>query len=95
MSDAPDRPGVANVARALRVERNARRGFALGAVFAALVFLAFAYLPAREHSLWLWLALAFVLAVGTGLLATVALTAVSAVRLARRLDDEGPDGAGR
>lgn len=81
----PEHPRVAFV-RALNVARNAKVGFALGALFAAVVFVRFVYLPDRRHSPVLWLMLAFVLAVGTGLLLTVAFTLGSAYRLAREVD---------
>lgn len=75
--------------RALRVERNAKAGFALGIAFATVVFVWFVYVPDRQYSIVLWLMLTFVLSVGTGLLLTVAFTLVTAVRLVRSTDDEG------
>jgi hypothetical protein len=88
VSNAPERPGTANFLRALKVERNAKAGFAIGVAFSLLVFVRFVLLPGREYPLALWLALAFVLAVGTGLLLTVVFTLGSAYRLARRVDED-------
>lgn len=82
----PEHPR-ANFLRALNVERNAAVGFAFGTLFAAAVFVRFVYLVDRPHSPVLWLMLAFVLAVGTGLLLTVAFTLGSAYRLARATGD--------
>lgn len=77
--------------RALHVERNAKAGFALGSLLAAFVFAWFVYVPDRRYSVVLWLMLAFVLAVGTGLLLTVAFTLGSAYRLVRGMDDEADE----
>lgn len=89
MSDPPEseHPRAAFL-RALDVERNAKAGFALGVLFAALVFVWFVYVPDRRYPVVLWLMLAFVLAVGTGLLLTLAFTLGSAYRLVRNLDDD-------
>lgn len=89
----PDHPR-ANFLRALGVERNAKAGFALGGLFAAAVFVRFVYLADRPHSPVLWMMLAFVLAVGTGLLLTLAFTLGSAYRLARATGDEEDRDAG-
>lgn len=82
--------------RALAVGRNARAGFGIGILFASLVFVWFVYIPERPDielpwylavpDVVLWLMLAAVLAVGTGLLLTVTFTLGSAVHLARDLD---------
>lgn len=75
--------------RALGVGHNAVAGFALGTLFAALVFVWFVYIPDRRHPVVAWLMLAFVLAVVTGLLLTVAFTLATAVGLVRRMDGDG------
>ncbi len=87
----PERPGgFGGLLVELGVERNAKRGVAVGVVLAALVY-AVRFLellgPAPEDAAGpgLFLALAFVLAVGTALLTTVALTLVSAYRQTREL----------
>lgn len=77
--------GPARFSRALGLRRNAIAGFGLGTALAVAVFVQFAYLADRRFALAYWLALAFVLAVGTGLLLTVAFTIVAAYRLADRL----------
>lgn len=82
---ADGRPGVGAFAAALHVRRNALLGFGLGAAFALAVFVEFAYLADRRYPVAYWLALAFVLAVGVGLLLTLGFTLGSAYRLARRL----------
>ncbi|MFC7235127.1 DUF7536 family protein [Halosegnis marinus] len=81
--EPPERPGTARFAAALGVRRNAAVGFALGALVA--VFLTYGAVtgPQDAYSDAAYVALGFVLAVGTGLLATLLLTVVSAVRLAR------------
>lgn len=83
--DPPDRPGTAAFLAALRVRRNATLGFALGTLFAVAVFVFFVALPGSRRSPLLYVALAFVLAVGVGLLLTTVFTLGSAYRLARRL----------
>jgi len=84
-ADRPDRPGTAAFLRALDVERNAAAGFALGTLFAAAVFVLFVVVPGTRRSPVLYVALAFVLAVGTGLLLTTLFTLWSAYRLAQEL----------
>ncbi|WP_254536742.1 DUF7536 family protein [Halomarina litorea] len=87
----PERPGgLGGLLVDLGVERNARRGVVVGVVLAAFVY-AVRFLellgPAPQDAAGpvLFLALAFVLAVGTALLTTVALTLVSAYRRAKEL----------
>lgn len=88
MSDPPESEHPRAVfLRALGVGRNAKAGFAIGSLFAALVFVWFVYVPDRSYPVVLWLMLAFVLAIGSGLLLTVAFTLGAAVRLARGLDE--------
>ena len=84
--DVPDRPGVANVMRALNVRRNAAVGFAVGVAFTLFVVYVYVVVPDRPYSLALWATLGFVLAVGTGLLLTTVLTLRSAVQRARELE---------
>ncbi|WP_254542866.1 DUF7536 family protein [Halomarina pelagica] len=86
----PERPGTAAFAAALNVGRNARVGVAVGFVVAALVYAVRVFellgpVPGTGPGPLLFLALAFVLGVGVALLATLALTLVSASRAARRL----------
>lgn len=83
--DRPDRPGTAAFLEALHVERNAKLGFGLGVLFAAGVFVFFVAIPGSRRSPLLYVALAFVLAVGAGLLLTTVFTLGSAYRLARQL----------
>jgi len=69
---------------ALNVPRNARWGFAFGTGVTLAVFAFFVVAPGAVVRSPLWYGvLAFVLAVGLGGLATVALTAASAYRLSR------------
>jgi hypothetical protein len=71
--------------RALNVPRNARLGFAFGLVFTVAVYVFFVVIPGAIRSPLWYLALAFVLFVGVGGLATTVLTLMSAYRLSRRL----------
>lgn len=77
-SGAVGEPGLA-------IQRNAVRGFAAGAVFAVAVFVVFALLPGTTRPLGLYIALAFVLGVSIGLLATVLLVGWRFYRLSRQL----------
>lgn len=87
-----ERQGVATLVAALRVRRLATVGFGFGVAFAVGVFVLFVALPGSTRPAPLYAALAFVLAVTVGLLATAVLVAVAAVRTARRLDGPpGPD----
>jgi hypothetical protein len=67
---------------ALRVPRNAALGFGLALAATAAVFALFV-LPGTERPVYLYVGLAFVLAVSLGMLVTALLTIASAVRLAR------------
>jgi len=98
---ADDTPGAARLMRALEVGRNARIGFGVGVALAALVYVyrvaelggpvnpavntTNATTAAPESPL-LFLMLAFVLAVSTGVLVTALLTVRSAVHLAREAE---------
>ena len=96
MSDErPERPPASGLLDALRVRRNATAGVAAGIALAALVYLVRVFeligpvtgtqrYPILGPEGW-FLGLAFVLASATALFVTGALTAVTAVRLARRL----------
>jgi hypothetical protein len=88
MSDGvPDRPPRARLVEALEVRRNARRGFAAGLLFAVAVYIYFVAVPGTQ--VWspvLYVALAFVVAVTTGLLATAVLTVLTARRLVGDID---------
>lgn len=88
MSDGvPDRPPRARLVEALEVRRNAKRGFAVGVLFAVAVYVFFVAVPGTHTwSPLLYVALAFVVAVSTGLLVTAVLTALTARRLAREIN---------
>lgn len=94
MSDQPpERPPRARFVAALSVRRNATVGFGIGAALAVAVYaffvvvpLAVPSVPTRGLSPVLYLLLAFVVAVTTGLLVTTLLTVASAIRLSRDLD---------
>ena len=93
--DRPERPGTAAFLEALGVARNAKIGFAVGAVLGlALLALVVRGAAAAQYPVALYAALAFVLAVGVGLLLTAVITVGVAVRRARAMDDrtaERPD----
>lgn len=72
----------ANFARALSVPRNATVGFGVGAAVALFLLYGVLEGPGGEFSVAYYVALAFVLAVGVGLLVTLVLTLGSAYRLA-------------
>ena len=81
-----DRPsGKAAFVEALEVPRNARLGFGFGLVFTIAVFVFFVVIPGTNRSQVYYLALAFVLAVGVGGIATTVLTARTAYRLSKEL----------
>lgn len=77
--------GRAALVEALNVPTNAKRGFAFGIVFAIGVFAFFVAIPDTYRSPLLYLALAFVLAMAMGGLATAVLVGVSAYRLAKEV----------
>lgn len=88
--DVPDRPGLGGFLAGLGVERNAAVGMAVGVAVAALVYAVRVFellgpAPSGAGGPGLFLALAFVLAVGTAMLVTVALTVLAAYREAREL----------
>ena len=86
--DRPERPGTAAFLEALEVTRNAKVGFAAGAVLAlALLALVVRGAEAAQYPVVLYAALAFVLAMGVGLLLTVVLTVAVAIRRARAMDE--------
>jgi hypothetical protein len=78
---------VAALLEDLRVRRHVRRGLATGVAVAALVFVAFAYLPGTEESLLYWAGLSVVLATGVAGLVTTLLVARAAVRRTRAVHD--------
>jgi hypothetical protein len=87
--DRPERPGTAAFLAALGVARNAKVGFATGAVLAVLLLaLVVRGAEAAQYPLFLYAALAFVLAVGVGLLLTALLTVGVAIKRVRELGDE-------
>ena len=87
--DRPGRPGTAAFLAALRVRRNAKVGFTVGAVLAlAILALVVRGAEAAQYPIFLYAALAFVLAVGVGLLLTAVFTVGVAVRRAREMDGD-------
>ena len=87
--DRPERPGTAPFLAALRVRRNAKVGFALGTVLAlALLALVVRGAAMAQYPVYLYAALAFVLAVGVGLLLTAVFTVGVAIRRAREMNGE-------
>jgi multisubunit Na+/H+ antiporter MnhE subunit len=82
--DRPERPGTAAFLAALGVARNAKVGFAVGALLAlALLALVVRGAEAAQYPVFLYAALAFVLAVGVGLLLTAVITVAVAVKRVR------------
>lgn len=87
--DRPERPPTAQFLAALEVPRNAKWGLAAGTAFAAVLYLFFVVLaPATAESPVLYLGLAFVVAVSTAGIVTLALTLRMAIRLTRDLADD-------
>lgn len=70
-------------ARALNVRRNAIAGFAFALAVTLAVFGFFVVIPGAARARGYYVALAFVLALSLGGLATAVLTLFSAIRLAR------------
>lgn len=83
--NVPERPR-ANFVSALNVRRNAARGFAFSLIFTAGVMALFVLLPGTRRPTPYYVALAFVLALSLGALATAVLTLISAYRLAQEED---------
>lgn len=83
--DAPPEAPPPNESDGFRVRRNAARGFLVGGVVAAAVFVLFALVPGTAWPTGLYLGLAVVLWVSIGLLATMLLVAWRVRRLARTL----------
>lgn len=87
--DRPERPGTAAFLAALGVARNAKVGFAAGTVLAVLLLaLVVRGAEAAQYPLFLYAALAFVLAVGVGLLLTALLTVGVAIKRVREMGDD-------
>ncbi|GAA0672112.1 hypothetical protein ACFQDG_09810 [Natronoarchaeum mannanilyticum] len=85
-SDGSDKDQLVAFARELGVERNVKWALALGAAFAALLYVVFVVIPAETtQSPVLYLGLAFVVFFATSLSLTILFTAVSAWRRAREL----------
>jgi len=76
-----DRSGVQNLIEVLDVRRRAAVGFGAGVVLAVVLYLFFVVVPGSTTP-YRFLALAFVLAVTTGLLFTAILVAHAAYRVA-------------
>jgi|GEM_PF-4849954 len=85
-SDGGDKDQLVAFARELGVERNVKWALALGAAFAALLYVVFVVIPAETtQSPVLYLGLAFVVFFATSLSLTILFTLVSAWRRAREL----------
>lgn len=83
----PDRPSLWRALATVGAKRNAAIGLLTGTAFAAALFLAFV-VPGETREPWvLYLGLAFVVAVTTGMTIAVLLTIRSAVRFSRNLED--------
>lgn len=86
-----DRSSKANVLAALRVRRNAVRGFTYGGAFAVSLFVTFVLLPGSVRSPVWYVGLGFVVAFASGFLATLLLVARTARRRARaEREDDAP-----
>ena len=93
--DRPERPGTAAFLAALGVARNAKVGFAVGMLVAlALLALVVRGAEAAQYPVFLYAALAFVLAVGVGLLLTALITVGVAVKRVREMGDDDPTADG-
>ena len=87
--DRPERPGTAAFLAALGVARNAKVGFTAGTVLAVILLaLVVRGAEAAQYPVFLYAALAFVLAVGVGLLLTALLTVGVAIKRVREMGDE-------
>lgn len=85
----PDRPSLGRALAAIGAKRNAAIGLLAGTAFAATLFALFV-LPGETQEVWyLYLALAFVVAVTTGTMIAVLLTIRSAVRVSRDVESDG------
>lgn len=88
--DAPEEPSLARLLDALGIRRHAVIGLAVGTVLAALTFVYRVLLvdpgAGAVSSPILFAALAFVLAVAVAAFVAIVLTAIAAVRTARRMD---------
>ncbi|MFB6074135.1 MAG: hypothetical protein ABEJ89_03905 [Haloarculaceae archaeon] len=74
----------ANLIEALEVRRNVRRGLVVGVVVAVAVYVFFVVIPGTYRSQYLYVALAFVLAMSVAGLAAAVFTARRAFRMARQ-----------
>lgn len=83
MSERSEPSGRVAFARALNVRRNAIAGFGFALAVTGGVFGFFVVIPGVSRSPAYYVALAFVLALSLGGLATTVLTLFSAIRLAR------------
>jgi len=85
-SDGDDKAQFIAFAKELGVERNVKWALALGAAFAALLYVVFVVIPAETtQSPVLYLGLAFVVFFAMSLSLTILFTVVSAWRRAREL----------
>lgn len=85
VSEQTQTSGRAAFLQALNVRRNALAGFAFALVVTVAVFGFFVVIPGTYRSVGYYLALAFVLVLSLGGLATAVLTLFSAIRLAREV----------
>lgn len=85
--NSPDRPSLARALVTVGAKRNAAIGLLAGSVFAAALFVVFV-LPGETQESWLlYLGLAGVVAVTTGMLIAIVLTVRSAVRASREIEE--------
>lgn len=82
----PDRPSLGRALAAVGAKRNVAIGLLAGTALAAALFLVFV-VPGETQEVWyLYLALAFVVAVTSGALVAILLTIGSAVRVSQETD---------
>ncbi len=85
--DRPDRPSLARALVTVGAKRNAAIGLLVGSLFAAMLLVVFVLPGETQESPLLYLGLAGVVAVTTGMLIAVVLTARSAVRVSREIEE--------
>lgn len=82
----PDRPPKGRLLEVLEVRRNAKRGFLVGTLLAAALFVFFVAIPGSIHSPVLFVGLAFVVAATSGALVTTVLVALRVRKLAQDVE---------
>lgn len=85
VSESPNRETEPPVEGGFQLRRNAVRGFAFGALVAAVIFVFFVLVPTTSRPTALYVGLAVVLGVSIGLLTTIALVGWRVRRLTREL----------